>query len=119
MKKTSAVLLVLLFLAGCSEQASIEDAVRENLRDPESANFRDSVVSKGGSRACVEWNSKNGFGGYGEWDVARLNKINGKWAISQMQVSSADVHSCTKKSLDLAESTEASVKRILEMSKNM
>lgn len=118
MKKSLSVLLVLLSLAGCSEQSSIENAIRQNLRDPESSQFRNLVVSKGSSRACIEWNAKNAFGGYSDWDVARLDKRNGEWSISQMQVPSADVHSCSQTSLDNAERTEAAVKTILEYSKS-
>ena len=117
MKKSMSVLFILLSLAGCSEQSSIENTIRENLRDPESSKFRNLVVSKGSSRACIEWNAKNAFGGYSDWDVARLDKINGEWSISQMQVSSADVHSCTQTSLDRAEQTEDAVKNILEYAK--
>lgn len=113
MKKSLSVLFVLLSLTGCSEQSSIENAVRENLKDPESAKFRNAIVSKNSTRACVEWNSKNSFGGYGEWDVTRLNKENGAWAISVMQVPSDSVHSCTQEALDRAESTEEAARRII------
>lgn len=47
-----------------------KDAVRERLKDPESANFRNLNIHKGRSPVentyyvCGEVNSKNGFGGY-------------------------------------------------------
>lgn len=119
MNKSLSVLFVLLSLAGCSEQSSIENVVRENLRDPESSQFRNLVVSKGSSRACIEWNAKNAFGGYGDWDVARLNKRDGEWVVSQIQVPSSNLHDCSQKSLDLAEQTEEAVKNIIERTKSL
>ena len=104
MKKSLSVLFILLSLTGCSEQSSIENAVRENLRDPESAQFKNTVVSKNSTQACVEWNSKNSFGGYGNWDVALLKKDNGLWTVSEMQVPSKRIHMCSKERLDLNDS---------------
>lgn len=42
-----------------------EIAIKEMLKEPESANFRNTFTSKG--VACGEVNSKNSFGGYGGW----------------------------------------------------
>ncbi|WP_447754285.1 hypothetical protein [Sphingopyxis fribergensis] len=51
-------------LAGCSSSVSVdyENAVKRELRDPESAQFSDVVVNV--ESACGFVNSKNGFGGY-------------------------------------------------------
>jgi hypothetical protein len=45
-------------------------AVREKLRDPESAQFKDAFFHRGGAgvpMSCGLVNSKNGFGGYVGW----------------------------------------------------
>jgi hypothetical protein len=44
-----------------------QDAVRATLKDPDSAQFRKTYLSKiesGGSAICGEVNSKNSYGGY-------------------------------------------------------
>jgi hypothetical protein len=112
-KKSLTALFTLLLLAGCGEQASIENAIRENLKDPESTTFKNFVVGKKGKWACVEWNSKNSFGGYGEWDIARLKKTDGEWKVLEMRVPDQLMHYCTQKGADGIEETEEAVNRIL------
>lgn len=65
----SAILASLLISAGCSPEPEMdpavsiaEEKVRELLRDPESARFKN--ISRHGDVVCGEVNSKNGFGGY-------------------------------------------------------
>lgn len=85
MLKKLAILLSAVALVACGEQSAIEAAVKENLKDPESARFADLVVSKSGSRACVSWNAKNSFGGYGEQSIAELAKANDVWTVEEMK----------------------------------
>ena len=62
------ILLVTLgLITGCSQaENNAENFVRERLKDPESANFRDLVVRqfKGKDAVCGQVNAKNGFGAY-------------------------------------------------------
>jgi hypothetical protein len=60
-------LLLLLVVVAClpNDKSAIEAAVKENLRDPGSAQFGDLVLSESGQRACIQYNGKNAFGGYG------------------------------------------------------
>ena len=45
-----------------------QEAVRERLKDPESAIFRDVYfVNRVAPVACGWFNAKNSFGGYGDW----------------------------------------------------
>lgn len=61
-RKVSA--MVILLLAGCapSSQIDYETAVKQHLRDPQSAQFSDVTVNV--ESVCGFVNSKNGFGGY-------------------------------------------------------
>jgi len=56
-------------LAGCRDEraeriAHMQDAVREQLRDPESARFTSLRADEYGNALCGKVNSKNGYGGY-------------------------------------------------------
>jgi hypothetical protein len=103
-----------LVLAGCGEQAAIENAVRANLRDPDSSQFRNLLVSKHKTLACVEWNSKNSFGGYGDWDVARLKNDGKGWNVQEMQLSSENMSNCAQESMDKDEAAQENLKFLLE-----
>lgn len=54
--------LPVLLLLGCSPGADYRDAVKAQLRDPNSAEF--SSVASARDVTCGFVNSKNGFGGY-------------------------------------------------------
>lgn len=52
-------------LASCGEQRSVEDAVREVMKDPKSAEFRRIQVCKSDPKVWVgEVNAKNSYGAY-------------------------------------------------------
>lgn len=85
MKKIVFLLAATLLLTGCGEEEKVKNAVRENLKDPESARFTNFVLSKDGSHACIEWNAKNGFGGYGQGDAAVVFERDGIWEVDSMQ----------------------------------
>lgn len=114
MQKYLSFCVLSLALTGCGEQSAIEDAIRANLRDPDSAKFRNLVVSQKKATACIEWNAKNAFGGYGDWDVARLKNIGGSWVVLEMQVTSKDLQFCTQKAMDTGESIAESIDRLLK-----
>lgn len=67
--KLGAAIVAPLVLSACGidkEQAELEEAVKAEilaqLKDPNSAEFRNVVVA--GNIVCGEVNAKNGFGGY-------------------------------------------------------
>jgi hypothetical protein len=59
-----AALGIMLALAACGEKSAVEDAVRQNLKDPDSARFSTFYYSKNTKRACITVNAKNSMGGY-------------------------------------------------------
>lgn len=67
----SSLVTATLLLAGCGSQdiEKAKKAVASRLKDPESANFRNVEIYRdnGSVTVCGEVNSKNGFGGYGEY----------------------------------------------------
>ncbi|MDY4311149.1 hypothetical protein SOX05_14800 [Pseudomonas putida] len=85
MNKTPLVILLSLALYGCNEDSIIQETVRSNLKDPDSAKFEKLFVSKDGTYACINWNARNGFGGYGGWATAELKHVAGTWVIAKMQ----------------------------------
>ncbi|QEY64962.1 hypothetical protein FXN65_23945 [Metapseudomonas lalkuanensis] len=63
--RTQALGLLVVLLSGCDSEASrVEDLVRENLKDPTSAQFKEIRKSKDGTYFCGEVNAKNSMGGY-------------------------------------------------------
>lgn len=85
MKGNLFVLFGALLLVGCGSKSAVEASVKERLKDPDSAKFQEFIKSDSGEYACIEWNAKNGFGGYGEWRVARLRKVDSSWNILEME----------------------------------
>ncbi len=83
MKHTNCIILCLL-LSACGGN-EIENAVKNDLRDPDSAMFRNQTIRNDLNLACVEWKAKNGFGGYGGWTVADLKKVDGKWTLFDIE----------------------------------
>lgn len=55
-------LIALVFVAGCDNARHAKEAVRNQMKDPDSAVFKDVETSKGGGVACGLVNGKNGFG---------------------------------------------------------
>lgn len=75
-------LLLVAFLAGCGQQAASEEAqvqiaVRNGLKDPGSAQF--GALTLLGDRACQTVNAKNSYGGYTGAQQAFVKKMDGKW----------------------------------------
>jgi len=84
----------------------IEAAVRENLKDPASARFGETLVSSSGNRACIEWNAKNGFGGYGGGEIAELKRVDGSWTVTEMEGHSFDCEELAFSILDAQDAAE-------------
>jgi len=85
MNKSAVVFLLSLALYGCNEESKIQEIVRSNLKDPDSAKFEKLFVSKDGTRGCINWNTKNGFGGYGGWATAELRYDADAWIVVKME----------------------------------
>jgi hypothetical protein len=64
MTTTAKWLIPALLLAGCDAPniSRAKDSVREQLRDPESAQFKDVSISHTGA-ICGQVNARNGYGG--------------------------------------------------------
>lgn len=91
MKKT-LILPVLAFLVACGPQSKIEAKIKDQLKDPESAQFRGLVSSKSGKYACIEWNAKNSMGGYANWQLAEMEKTLDGWRVINLDGSQ---YNCT------------------------
>lgn len=93
MKKTTlTIITVAALISGCGNntESLITDAIKNRLKDPQSAQFKDIKLSKSGNRACIIWNAKNSMGGYGEWNIASLKLNNDKWEVVDMATYSSD-----------------------------
>lgn len=92
-----------------AREAEVKEAVKALLRDPESAQFQGFAMKRFSERsesykqnarkysgdkeensidACIFYNAKNGFGGYGGWKKAILTKENltAKWHVFGMDL---------------------------------
>jgi hypothetical protein len=122
--KLLLVLLPIVFtLAACGDGSKIKDAVRQNLKDPGSAQFGDTIFSSDTKRACIVWNAKNGMGGYGEWSVAELGNIESKWKIINMKGSRENCSETAFKAIDAGEKASygalSDALKMLEKSRNI
>jgi len=71
-----------LTLVGCnSDQRAAERAVRENLKDPESARFGDFYYNKKTHKGCLAVNAKNSMGGYTGDQLAYVEKTDEGWQV--------------------------------------
>lgn len=96
-----------LLLTGCSEQASVKEAVQYHLKEPSSAEFKDYVASDGNQYACISWNARNSFGGYTGWEVAYLEKMGGEWRVRSMKH-----EPCSQENLNSYEETDMAMEQI-------
>ncbi|MGJ8619762.1 MAG: lipoprotein [Methylophilaceae bacterium] len=115
MKRYFYIAIALLLLAGCSEQPSVESLIKSNLRDPDSAKFRNFIISKHKTMACIDWNARNSFGGYGEWDTARLINEGKGWSIVKMQINANEYGRwCPQQKMDSYEEFQAVAKDLVK-----
>lgn len=106
MKKTILTIITIATLvSGCGNntESLIKDTIRNRLKDPQSAQFKEIKLSKSGNRSCIIWNAKNSMGGYGEWNIASLKLKNDKWEVVDMTASSSD---CNERGFKEAEAKD-------------
>lgn len=78
----TSLIILLLSSTGCSQSTSeVEDLIKKNLKDPDSAKFQGFQINDSNNFACIHWNAKNSFGGYSKWKTTEFYKINSKWSI--------------------------------------
>jgi hypothetical protein len=107
MTKVIFLLPIIFLLAACGDDDSkIKDVIRQYLKDPGSAQFKDTVVSKDGERACIVWNAKNSMGGYGDWEVTELLKLNSVWVVKDIKGSEQNCSETGFKALDAGAKAE-------------
>lgn len=81
LRVTMALALVASLAACNSLQRGAEKAVRENLKDPDSAKFGSFYYNAKLKRACFTVNARNSMGGYtGDQQVALLRSDKEGWA---------------------------------------
>lgn len=105
------VLALAVSFTACSEAPNaqnkqiITDAIKERLKDPDSLtlkNWRFSKLAKDTLQyACVEFNAKNSFGGYGEPSLAIARFYKGSWTVTDMN---GFIYDCEKR---IAETNDA------------
>ena len=78
--RPTVALLLLLGLASCTDKA-VKDAVRDDLVDPDSAQFGRVSFNDDRTWACVEVNAKNRMGGYTGEVQTVLQKEGGHWRV--------------------------------------
>lgn len=95
-------------LTGCGDRSAtkpaVEDAVKAavqaQLKGPNSAQFKQVIISKEGSLACIEYNAKNSYGDYGNPSFAQLQKIDTGWTVMTMEQKQ---YRCTAEGLQVQE----------------
>ena len=74
-----------LTLTACnSTQRGAEAAVRENLKDPESARFGEFYFNEKTQKGCLTVSAKNSFGGYAEEQEAFLIRSADGWTVDDI-----------------------------------
>ena len=108
-----ALLIFTFFLlAGCSQQSDVEKVIQGSLKDSSSAKFKDFVISKDGFSACIKWNAKNSFGGYGTWTITSFSRQGGTWKIQTLE---QDPELCSSEFFTLLDERAILTKKLLSM----
>lgn len=107
MTKHLIILAFSLGLTSCGDTGDIKRAIKNRLKDPASAVFDDIIYNKAGDRACVGYNAKNSFGGYGDPSRAELKRDEHGWTVISMK------SFCDADSLDAATASEIANKKIV------
>lgn len=109
--KISNILLALslagtfLTLSACDRnRRAAEAAVRESLKDPESARFGDFYFNSKTGKACLTTNAKNSMGGYTGDKQVRLQKSENGW--EYMNEMEEETDKCRESYADDARSPE-------------
>lgn len=115
MRKLLLSVALLATLVGCDNAMfddGIKKAVREKLKDPDSAKWEEVLKYK--DFACIKYNAKNGYGGYGGSSWAVLQEISSNsWYVTE-----ANATSCYESELqrlsEKAEATKVAEAKILK-----
>ena len=78
-KMKLCALAVPMALAACSGRSGAEKAVREALKDPDSAKFGEFYFNSKTGKACLTTNAKNSMGGYTGNSQSHLTKDKDGW----------------------------------------
>lgn len=93
-KKIICALALPLALAGCGQRSAAEKAVREAMKDPDSAKFGTFYYNSKTGKACLTTNAKNSLGGYtGDSQSELLRDKEGWHYVSDGEESPADCRS--------------------------
>ena len=80
--KKFVLLVTLALLSACGvSRSGAEKAVRENLKDPDSARFGDFYYNDKTHKGCLAVNAKNSMGGYTGYQLASLEKTENGWEV--------------------------------------
>lgn len=94
MKKLTLI-VVLCLLAACDRNRSgAEDAVRDILKDPESARFGEFYFNSSTNKGCLTVNARNSMGGYTGNQTAYVE--NGESGWRALFISQLTVQDCRK-----------------------
>ena len=133
------MLSVLLSISACSRQEhagqekpdparaeltkQMKALIQSDLGDSAAVQYGDSVISRFGNRACLEYNAKDRSGNSGGKAYARFKKTGGKWSLETMD---SPGESCSQggfDDLDLEDSAKVEAIRIatsaLQKSRNL
>lgn len=98
---------LLATLAGCDNALfddGVRKAVRQQLKDPDSAKWEEKILYK--DFACIKYNAKNSYGGYGGSSWAILQLLGpGHWYVKEI-----DATSCYESHLQTLSEKEATMK---------
>jgi len=85
-------------LSACGgTRSDAEAAVRENLKDPDSARFGEYYFNDKTQKGCLTVNAKNSMGGYTGNQIAYLTRKNGEWSAFVLET---DQENCRKNHAD-------------------
>ena len=114
MNKLIVSLIVFMMVAACgkSVEYGIQSAVRERLKDPESAKFAETLAYENFS--CIRYNAKNGYGGYAGMSWALLKHSNGSWQVLEIDRESCYMHELKQLSHLDKEAVDAEAKKKAE-----
>ncbi len=116
MKYIIPIVAIALAAFGCSsDNTDVENVIKQRLKDPESARFQSIAMNSAKNIACVTWNAKNSFGGYGESTLSSLRKTADSWQIDNLEVQD---DYCTQQYLDALDELYRISERLIKLAHN-
>lgn len=83
MKKLTLIAALCLLSACNPNKSGAEDAVRDSLKDPDSARFGEFYYNSTTKKGCLTVNAKNSMGGYTGDQMAFVFKTDEGWAVEK------------------------------------